>query len=234
MSFLLFINLLLFILPRLYRMMSSEPHFSHFNPFRLLVPLICYFHFLSPFLFRPAPLHVPCLLPHTNTKPRSCLWTCLFWSSEQSSGPIKFLMPKHLFSHFTAGWRKVGPDSGTITSSEVLIGHRHADHFNDSHNVFVEDAFIPPCHFLVGGSIMIDWNLVDRLPIESAPPCLSLAPVKYFRRHFWLESCLPFLTCLFRSHMCYFSTCICNGFQTHAIIRCEIGVVRTAAVNETS
>jgi hypothetical protein len=66
----------------------------------------------------------------------------------------------------------VGPDSGTITSGEVLIGHRHADHFNDSHNVFVEDAFILPCHFLVRGSIIIDWNLADRLPIESAPSLL--------------------------------------------------------------
>ncbi len=102
----------------------------------------------------------------------SCLLTCLLWSSEQSSGPIKFFAPKHLFSHFAAGWRKVGPDGGTITSSEVLIGHRHADHFDDSRDVFIKDAFIPPCHFLVGGSIIIDWNLVDRLAIESAPSLL--------------------------------------------------------------
>ncbi len=66
----------------------------------------------------------------------------------------------------------MGPDSGTITSSEVLIGHRHVDHFHDSHDVFIKDAFIPPCHFLVGGSITIDWNLVDRLAIESAPSLL--------------------------------------------------------------
>ncbi len=66
----------------------------------------------------------------------------------------------------------MGPDGGTITSSEVLIGHRHADHFDDSRDVFIKDAFIPPCHFLVGGSIIIDWNLVDRLAIESAPSLL--------------------------------------------------------------
>lgn len=66
----------------------------------------------------------------------------------------------------------MGPDGGTITCSKILIGHRCVDHSDDSRNVFVEDAFVPPCHVLVRGSIIIDWDLVDRLTIESTPSLL--------------------------------------------------------------
>jgi hypothetical protein len=91
----------------------------------------------------------------------------------RSLGSIKLIVPEHLFSHFAVRWRKVGPNSRTITSTKVLIRYRCVDHSDDSRNIFVKDTFVPSCQTPVGGSIVIDWNLVDCPAIESASLLVS-------------------------------------------------------------